>query len=91
MDRAISIRPASNTKVTQGRGLFIQFTAEVTDDVPIPSEAGALNPSISFGTLTAAEAQGDRQALMEAGRRLIRFHLGTRVVEGLHQLNQSLV
>lgn len=74
-----------------GRGLFIQFTADVADDVPIPSEAGELNPSITFGTLTAAEAHGDRQALMEAGRRLIRFHFGSRIIESLHQLNQSLI
>jgi hypothetical protein len=74
-----------------GRGLFIQLTADVTEDVPIPAEAGALIPSISFGMLTAALALGDRQALMEARRQVIRFHLGTRVVERLYQLNQSLV
>jgi glucose-6-phosphate isomerase len=74
-----------------GRGLFIQVTADVAQDVPIPVEAGDLQPSISFGTLLAAQASGDRQALLEAGRRLIRFHLGSRVVERLHQLNQALV
>ena len=74
-----------------GRGLFIQVTADVDQDVPIPVEAGDLQPSISFGTLLTAQASGDRQALLEAGRRLIRFHLGRRAVEHLHQLNHALV
>ena len=39
----------------------------------------------------AAQAFGDRQALAQAGRRLIRFHLDTNVIEGLHRLNQTLV
>lgn len=74
-----------------GRGLFLQLTADVAHDVPIPAEAGGLPPSLSFGRLEAAQALGDRQALTEAGRRLVRFHLGSRVIERLHQLNQSLV
>jgi glucose-6-phosphate isomerase len=74
-----------------GNGLFIQFTADAPDDVPIPAVAGELSPSLSFETLKAAQAFGDRQALAQAGRRLIRFHLGTNVIEGLHRLNQTLV
>jgi transaldolase / glucose-6-phosphate isomerase len=74
-----------------GNGLFIQFTADAPDDVPIPAVAGELSPSLSFETLKAAQAFGDRQALAQAGRRLIRFHLGTNVMEGLHRLNQTLV
>jgi transaldolase/glucose-6-phosphate isomerase len=74
-----------------GRGLFIQVTSDAAQDVPIPAEAGDLPPSISFGALQMAQAMGDGQALLEAGRRVIRFHLGSRVVERLHQLNQALV
>jgi glucose-6-phosphate isomerase len=74
-----------------GRGLFIQLTADALQDVPIPAETGEITPALSFGTLEAAQALGDRQALVEAGRRLIRFHLGAQVVERLHQLNQALV
>jgi transaldolase/glucose-6-phosphate isomerase len=74
-----------------GRGLFIQFTADASEDVPIPAVAGELSPSLSFATLTSAQAFGDRQALAQAGRRLIRFHLGANVIEALHRLNQTLV
>ncbi|MGD9100418.1 MAG: hypothetical protein PVF45_08055 [Anaerolineae bacterium] len=71
-----------------GQGLFIQFTAFDPRDVPIPDEAGAPDSSISFGTLKMAQALGDRQALLEAGRRVMRFHLGDDVVRGLGVLTK---
>ena len=74
-----------------GRGLFIQFTADASEDVPIPAVAGELAPSLSFDTLKSAQAFGDRETLGQRGRRIIRFHLGTNVVEALHRLNQTLV
>jgi glucose-6-phosphate isomerase len=74
-----------------GQGLFIQFTADAPDDVPIPDAAGDMAPAMRFSTLEASQAIGDRQALQDAGRRIVRFHLGDRVVEGLRQLNQSLL
>jgi hypothetical protein len=74
-----------------GRGLFIQFTADPPQDVPIPAEAEALSPLISFGSLQAAQALEDRRALEAAGRRTMRFHFRSRVVEQLMQLNQALV
>ena len=45
-------------------GLFLQITADDTDDLVIPG-AG-----YGFGTLKAAQALGDLQALSEAGRRV---------------------
>ncbi len=50
-------------------GLFLQITADDTDDLAIPG-AG-----YGFGTLKAAQALGDLQALSEAGRRVARVHL----------------
>ncbi len=73
-----------------GHGLFIQFTADDPQDAPIPDEAGRPASSITFGVLKAAQARGDRQALLDAGRRAIRFHLGTDVVEGLERLAEAL-
>jgi hypothetical protein len=67
-------------------GLFIQFTADVLQDAPIPDEAGAATSGMSFGVLIKAQALGDGQALRDAGRRVIRFHLGTDVVGGLERL-----
>jgi len=50
-------------------GLFLQITADDPDDPAIPG-AG-----YGFGTLKAAQALGDLQALSEAGRRVARVHL----------------
>lgn len=69
-----------------GNGLFVQFTADDPRDVPIPEEAGSPNSSISFGVLKAAQALGDRQALLNAGRKVIRFHLGRDAAGGLRRL-----
>jgi transaldolase/glucose-6-phosphate isomerase len=74
-----------------GRGLFIQFTAHDPADAFIPDEAGSPRASISFGVLKTAQALGDRQALLDAGRRVIRFHLGKEVVAGLNRLSDALV
>jgi transaldolase/glucose-6-phosphate isomerase len=71
-----------------GNGLFIQFTADAPRDAPIPDEAGAPESSITFGVLKMAQALGDYQALLDAGRRVIRFHLGDDVVKGLKRLNR---
>jgi hypothetical protein len=45
---------------------------------------------MSFGVLKAAQALGDQQALLDADRRMIRFHLGSDVVGGLKQLAEML-
>jgi transaldolase/glucose-6-phosphate isomerase len=63
-------------KGDRGNGLFIQFTADSPRDLPIPDAAGSAEASMSFGVLELAQALGDKQALQEAGRRVIRFHLG---------------
>jgi glucose-6-phosphate isomerase len=73
-----------------GNGLFIQLTADDPRDAPIPDEAGSAASSITFGVLKAAQALGDRQALLDAGRRVIRFHLGEDVAGGLKKLGETL-
>jgi hypothetical protein len=72
-----------------GNGCFVQLTADSPRDAPIPEEAGTLDTSISFGVLKSAQALGDRQALQEAGRPVIRFHLGQDVVAGLRKLTEN--
>jgi hypothetical protein len=69
-----------------GKGLFVQFTSEHGRDIPIPDQAGALESSISFGTLIDAQALGDAQALQAKGRQVIHFHLGTHASKDLEQL-----
>jgi hypothetical protein len=72
-----------------GNGLFIQFTCDPKQDAEIPDEAGSPNSSMTFGVLKLAQALGDRQALLDAGRRVIRFHLGRNVVHELETLTES--
>ena len=74
-----------------GHGLFIQFTADIPEDIAIPDEAGTDKSSITFGVLKNAQAMGDRQALLENGRRIIRFHLSENVPAGIEKLNSLLM
>ncbi|HEC22696.1 MAG TPA: hypothetical protein ENI95_07250 [Chloroflexi bacterium] len=73
-----------------GNGLFIQITGDAPQDVPIPDEPGSPEASITFGVLKLAQALGDYQALKNAGRRVIRFHVGQEVLAGLRRLAASL-
>ena len=57
-----------------GHGVFIQIvTAPPASDVPIPDGADADTSHITFGVLKVAEALGDRQALLDAKRRVLRI------------------
>src|SRR5512138_1848584 len=49
--------------------LFIQITTDPEVDVDIPTEG------LSFGTLIRAQALGDYEALIAAGRKVLRVHL----------------
>jgi hypothetical protein len=69
-----------------GDGLFIQLTSDAVEDVPIPDEAGLPDSSMSFGILKTAQALGDAQALLDAGRRVICFDLGSNVIAGTKNL-----
>lgn len=70
-----------------GNGLFVQFvTPPPGNDVPIPAEAGQPQSDISFGVLKVAQAQGDAQALHEAGRRVISFELPGDPVAAIGEL-----
>ncbi len=66
-----------------GRGLFIQLSAEIPEDVPIPDRSDA---SITFGVLKTAQMLGDRQALQTAGRRVIAFHFRQEAIEAIQKL-----
>ncbi|NIS81211.1 MAG: bifunctional transaldolase/phosoglucose isomerase [Anaerolineales bacterium] len=69
-----------------GRGLFIQFTAEPLREAKIPDEVGSRESAITFGVLKNAQALGDRRALIDAGRRVITFHLDGDVPGNLKKL-----
>jgi hypothetical protein len=73
-----------------GNGAFIQLTSDAPRDASIPDEAGAPASTMTFGVLIKAQALGDKRALLDAGRRVIRFHLGSDVAGGLELLAESL-
>jgi len=62
--------------------LFIQITAEPENDMDIPTEG------LTFGTLIRAQALGDYEALIEAGRKVIRIHLPS--VQAVEQIIEAL-
>jgi glucose-6-phosphate isomerase len=53
-------------------GVFLQITGEASQDLDVPG-AG-----YTFGTLQAAQAAGDRQALASRGRQVLHLHLTDR-------------
>ncbi|HUU45006.1 MAG TPA: hypothetical protein VM118_04670, partial [Acidobacteriota bacterium] len=71
-----------------GKGLFIQITTDADQDAPIPDEAGQDNTSVTFGALKQAQASGDREALLDAGRRVIRLHIRENVISGLRRVSE---
>jgi glucose-6-phosphate isomerase/transaldolase/glucose-6-phosphate isomerase len=73
-----------------GNGLFVQITADHPREAEIPDEAGKPDSFLTFGVLLEAQALGDRQALLDAGRRVIRLHLGSDVAGGLGRLAEAL-
>jgi len=73
-----------------GKGLFIQLTGKDDDDADIPDEPGSKVTSMSFGVLKEAQALGDRQALVDAGRQIIRFDFGRDVVGGIKTLTRAV-
>jgi transaldolase/glucose-6-phosphate isomerase len=60
--------------------VVLQLTADEADDQPIPERP------FTFGTLLAAQAWGDQQALADAGRPVLHLHLGAAVERSLQRL-----
>jgi glucose-6-phosphate isomerase len=74
-----------------GHGLFVQITIDDPTDIPIPNERRSPESSLTFGVLKTAQAHGDQQALLGAGRRVIRFHLGRDAIKGLKALSEAVL
>ncbi len=65
-------------------GLFLQLVDRPREELAVPG-AG-----YGFGTLLAAQAEGDRRALLERGRRVLRVDLGAEALSGLEALDRAL-
>ena len=73
-----------------GRGLFIQITADDAMDIPIPDEPGSSTSTTSFGVLKASQALGDRQALLDVGRRVIRYNITGDITAGIDRITKAI-
>ncbi len=77
-------------KGDSGKGLFIQITEDVDEDAAIPDKPGEGASSMTFGVLLLAQALGDRQALLDANRKVIRFHLSLNTFDGIQKLISAI-
>lgn len=73
-----------------GKGLFIQLTAADSLDMEIPDQPGVTGSALSFSTLKAFQAEADRQALLELGRKVIRIHLQKNIAAGIEAIAGTL-
>ncbi|MDF1514145.1 MAG: hypothetical protein P1S60_10090, partial [Anaerolineae bacterium] len=70
-----------------GNGLFVQLVSQNVKDLAIPDEPGERQSSMSFAVLKRAQALGDYQALLDVGRRVIRFLMpGDDIESAIQQL-----
>ena len=63
---------------------FLQLVDEPLEDLPVPET------HYTFGTLIRAQADGDRQALEQRSRQVLRVQLGREDDTGLYRLLQDL-
>jgi transaldolase/glucose-6-phosphate isomerase len=65
-------------------GRFVQIVDEPGHDLPVPET------DYTFGALIRAQADGDRKALEQRGRRVLRINFGGDVHGGLSRLREAL-
>lgn len=73
-----------------GNGVFIQIVDEGENDFGIPEEPGGANSLFSFKTLVSAQSIGDRQALLNNGRKVICFTTRGNVINAISILIENL-
>ena len=64
--------------------LFLQLTADHAKDLPAPGKP------YTFGTLADAQALGDLQALLAAGRRVASVNLGSDNANSIRELAEGV-
>jgi len=65
-------------------GVFLQITCDDASDLPVPGQ------KYTFGTVKAAPARGDFNALAARGRRALRVHLGKNLKPALKMLCKAV-
>lgn len=66
-------------------GVFLQITCDDAADLAVPGRR------FSFGTVKAAQAQGDMQVLVDRGRRILHVHLSGDLPHALQSLRRAIV
>ncbi|MCF6270368.1 MAG: hypothetical protein L3J41_11695 [Melioribacteraceae bacterium] len=69
-----------------GNGLFIQIVSQNKTDVEIPNEAGKDKSDMTFNVLLNAQALGDRAALLDNKRSVIRFDISENIAEDIGKI-----
>ncbi len=77
-------------KGDSGNGLFIQIVSPSQSNVDIPDEAGKEGSAIKFGVLIEAQALGDRQALLDNQRKIIRFDISKSYDSDLSKIIEKI-
>lgn len=77
-------------KGDSGNGLFIQIIDEGKEDFGIPEEPESSKSLFSFKTLVAAQSIGDRQALLNNNKKVIRFTLHGDVINSISLLKENI-
>jgi hypothetical protein len=65
-------------------GVFVQFTADDAEDVPIPGMP------YTFSILKQAQALGDYEALLARDRRVLRVHFAKDALRGLQKVTRAI-
>jgi len=79
-------------KGDRGNGRFIQLVADPEGDLAIPGDdEGADEFPLTFGTLIAAQAGGDRQALLDGGRSVATFLVPSDPTDLIRRIAGELV
>ncbi len=73
-----------------GNGVFLQFTDKPTLNIPIPDEPKSDKSGITFDVLIQAQGLGDREALLNKGRKILRLELKGKLSEALSELKEIL-
>ena len=73
-----------------GNGLFVQIVSQPAEDVAIPDAPGEEKSSIGFGVLKLAQSLGDRDALLKAGRPVLRFQVKEDVNTAIAKITAAL-
>lgn len=73
-----------------GNGIFIQVVSIGGTDLPIPDTPATDEAAMTFGVLVNAQSLGDRKALLDAGRQVLRVETDAEVANTLRLLSEAL-